>query len=264
MEYDDAQDYLIDLYFYLLTEENSNIYGKIYEEILKLFTKGYPDMAIKIIRILNIYDDTIYDELTFDDVIIIDFISNKNHSLSLIANYLNNIMLKNILDNKKLKKSTYEVNGLNDFLRSTLMDVFEVILENDCYNGFDPFFDLEMYLNADMNYYDYRNDLPYDNVVDKKLSILRNYRPYLANIICSDLYEYMFLDEKHTNLKEVLKQIILNRNSFETDILLEREILKLYITLNANINNRKEARKKFNGDDFSLIRKINPLYKLDS
>ena len=27
---------------------------------------------------------------------------------------------------------------------------------------------------------------------------------------------------------------------------------------------RKEARKKFSEEDFSLIRRINPLYKLDS
>lgn len=62
----------------------------------------------------------------------------------------------------------------------------------------------------------------------------------------------------------MIKYIILNRDNFETEVLLRKEILKLYVSLNMNNYKRKEARKKFREEDFSLIRRINPLYKLDS
>ena len=62
----------------------------------------------------------------------------------------------------------------------------------------------------------------------------------------------------------MIKYIILNRDNFETEVLLRKEILKLYVSLNMKNYKRKEAREKFSEDDFALIRKINPLYKLDS
>ena len=103
-------------------------------------------------------------------------------------------------------------------------------------------------------------------IVNEKINILRNYKPYLANIIYSDLFEHLSLcnDKEIVEIKNMIKYIILNRDNFETEVLLRKEILKLYVSLNMNNYKRKEARKKFSEDDFALIRKINPLYKLDS
>ena len=101
---------------------------------------------------------------------------------------------------------------------------------------------------------------------NEKINILRNYKPYLANIIYSDLFEHLSLvnDKEIVEIKNMIKYIILNRNNFKTEVLLRKEILKLYVSLNMDNYKRKEARKKFSEEDFSLIRRINPLYKLDS
>ena len=94
-------------------------------------------------------------------------------------------------------------------------------------------------------------------------------KPYLANIIYSDLFEHLSLvnDKEIVEIKNMIKYIILNRDNFETEVLLRKEILKLYVSLNMDNYKRKEARKKFSEEDFSLIRKIikknNPLYLLD-
>lgn len=159
------------------------------------------------------------------------------------------------LASDNLKQLTYEVRSLNDFLRFTLMEVFSAILHSI---QTDPFIELELFLNSDV---ETSND-----IVNEKINILRNYKPYLANIIYSDLFEHLSLcnDKEIVEIKNMIKYIILNRDNFETEVLLRKEILKLYVSLNMNNYKRKEARKKFSEEDFSLIRRINPLYKLDS
>lgn len=135
------------------------------------------------------------------------------------------------------------------------MEVFSAILHSI---QTDPFIELELFLNSDV---ETSND-----IVNEKINILRNYKPYLANIIYSDLFEHLSLvnDKEIVEIKNMIKYIILNRDNFETEVLLRKEILKLYIILNMKNYKRKEARKKFSEEDFSLIRRINPLYKLDS
>ena len=187
-----------------------------------------------------------------------DFLTDEVYALDLIINFYSKIIIKDKimpLADDKLKELTYEVRSLNDFLRFTLMEVFSAILHSI---QTDPFTELELFLNSDI---ETSND-----IVNKKINILRNYKPYLANIIYTDLYEHLSLesDKYAIKTKNMIKYIILNRDNFETEILLRKEILKLYITLNMKNYKRKEARKKFDEEDFALIRKINPLYKLDS
>ena len=258
MEYSNAEKYLLNMRFLLIEKQNDDIYRKIYENIVFLYTKEDHFVATNIIKTLNFYyavcsgkdinEDTIYDE----------FINNYEWALMLFKIFYSKIMIKDTIMNRandKLKELTYEVRSLNDFLRFTLMEIFSAILYSI---QTDPFVELEQFLNGEV---ETSND-----IVNKKINILRNYKPYLANIIYTDLYEHLSLDndEDAIETKNMIKYIILNRDNFDTEVLLRKEILKLYITLNMKNYKRKEAREKFSEEDFALIRKINPLYKLDS
>ena len=258
MEYSVAEKYLLNMRFSLIVQKNDDIYRKIYENIVFLYTKEDHFVATNIIRTLNFYyavcsgkninEDTIYDE----------FINNYEWALMLLKIFYSKIMIKDSIMNRandKLKELTFEVRSLNDFLRFTLMEVFSAILQSI---QTDPYIEFELFLNSDV---ETSNDL-----VNEKINILRNYKPYLANIIYSDLFEHLSLnnDKEIIEIKNMVKYIILNRDNFETEVLLRKEMLKLYITLNMKNYKRKEARKQFDEEDFSLIRKINPLYKLDS
>ena len=258
MEYSYAENYLLNLYVFLAKEKCPDIYRKIYESIVTLYNKKDTYTAINVIRILNFYYAVSSNKPVDENTICNDFFTNEDHAIRFIMNFFNKILIKDSIMNKaddKLKKLTYEVRSLNDFLRFTLMEVFDIILRS---TQIDPFKELEIFLNTEI----YTNN----DIVNEKIKILRNYKHYLANIIYTDLYEHLSIvdDEDVVETKDMIKYIILNRDNFETKILLHKEILKLYITLNMKNYKRKEARKKFSEEDFSLIRRINPLYKLDS
>ena len=258
MEYSYAENYLLNLYVFFAKEKCLDIYRKIYESIVTLYNKKDTYTAINVIRILNFYYAVSSNKPVDENTICNDFFTNEDHAIRLIMNFFNKILIKDSIMNKaddNLKELTYEVRSLNDFLRFTLMEVFSAILHSI---QTDPFIELEQFLNSDV---ETSND-----IVNEKINILRNYKPYLANIIYSDLFEHLSLsnDKEIVEIKYMIKYIILNRDNFETEVLLRKEILKLYVSLNMNNYKRKEARKKFSEDDFALIRKINPLYKLDS
>ena len=258
MEYSYAENYLLNLYVFFAKEKCLNIYRKIYESIVTLYNKKDTYTAINVIRILNFYYAVSSNKPVDENTICNDFFTNEDHAIRLIMNFFNKILIKDSIMNKaddNLKELTYEVRSLNDFLRFTLMEVFSAILHSI---QTDPFIELELFLNSDV---ETSND-----IVNEKINILRNYKPYLANIIYSDLFEHLSLgnDKEIVEIKNMIKYIILNRDNFETEVLLRKEILKLYVSLNMKNYKRKEAREKFSEDDFALIRKINPLYKLDS
>ena len=258
MENSYAENYLLNLYVSLASERSYDKFKIIYENIVTMYNEKDHFLASNIIRTLNFYYAVSFNKTVNEDYIYNEFLNNEEEALDLIINFYSKIIIKDkIMDlaSDKLKELTYEVRSLNDFLRFTLMEVFSAILHSI---QTDPFTELELFLNSDI---ETSND-----IVNKKINILRNYKPYLANIIYTDLYEHLSLesDKYAIKTKNMIKYIILNRDNFETEILLRKEILKLYITLNMKNYKRKEARKKFDEEDFALIRKINPLYKLDS
>lgn len=258
MEYSYTENYLLNLYISLAEERSYDKFKIIYENIVTMYNEKDHFLASNIIRTLNFYYAVSGNKEVNENVIYNEFLNNEEEALDLIINFYSKIIIKDkIMDlaSDNLKELTYEVRSLNDFLRFTLMEVFSVILHSI---QTDPFTELELFLNSDI---ETSND-----IVNEKINILRNYKPYLANIIYSDLYEHLSLDNNKeiVEIKNMVKYIILNRDNFETEVLLRKEILKLYITLNMENYKRKEAREKFSEDDFALIRKINPLYKLDS
>lgn len=249
MEYSNAENYLLNLYVSLVKEKSYDKFKKIYDNIVNLYTKEDTFIATNIIKTLNFYYAVSFNKTVNEDYIYNEFLNNEEEALDLIINFYSKIIIKDkIMDlaSDNLKQLTYEVRSLNDFLRFTLLEVFSAILHSI---QTDPFIELELFLNS-----------------NEKINILRNYKPYLANIIYSDLFEHLSLvnDKEIVEIKNMIKYIILNRDNFETEVLLRKEILKLYIILNMKNYKRKEARKKFSEEDFSLIRRINPLYKLDS
>ena len=258
MENSYAENYLLNLYVSLVKERSYDKFKIIYENIVTMYNEKDHFLASNIIRTLNFYYAVSFNKTVNEDIIYNEFLNNEEEALDLIINFYSKIVIKDkIMDlaSDNLKELTYEVRSLNDFLRFTLMEVFSAILHSI---QTDPFIELEQFLNSDV---ETSND-----IVNEKINILRNYKPYLANIIYSDLFEHLSLvnDKEVVEIKNMIKYIILNRDNFETEILLRKEILKLYITLNMKNYKRKEARKKFDEEDFALIRSINPLYKLDS
>lgn len=258
MEYSNAENYLLNLYASLVKDKSYDKFKKIYDNIVILYTKEDTFIASNIIKTLNFYYAVSFNKTVNEDYIYNEFLNNEEEALELIINFYSKIIIKDkIMDlaNDNLKELTYEVRSLNDFLRFTLMEVFSAILHSI---QTDPFIELELFLNSDV---ETSND-----IINEKINILRNYKPYLANIIYSDLFEHLSLcnDKEIVEIKNMIKYIILNRDNFETEVLLRKEILKLYVSLNMDNYKRKEARKKFSEEDFSLIRRINPLYKLDS
>lgn len=258
MDYSNAENYLMNLYVSLASERSYDKFKIIYENIVTMYNEKDHFLGLNIIRTLNFYYAVSFNKTVNEDYIYNEFLNNEEEALDLIINFYSKIIIKDkIMDlaSDNLKELTYEVRSLNDFLRFTLMEVFSAILHSI---QTDPFTELELFLNSDI---ETSND-----IVNEKINILRNYKPYLANIIYTDLYEHLSLesDKYAIKTKNMIKYIILNRDNFETEVLLRKEILKLYITLNMKNYKRKEARKKFDEEDFALIRKINPLYKLDS
>ena len=258
MDYSNAENYLMNLYVSLASERSYDKFKIIYENIVTMYNEKDHFLGSNIIRTLNFYYAVSFNKTVNEDSIYNEFLNNEEEALDLIINFYSKIIIKESimpLADDKLKELTYEVRSLNDFLRFTLMEVFSAILHSI---QTDPFTELELFLNSDI---ETSND-----IVNEKINILRNYKPYLANIIYSDLFEHLSLgnDKEIVEIKNMIKYIILNRDNFETEVLLRKEILKLYITLNMKNYKRKEARKKFDEEDFALIRKINPLYKLDS
>ena len=258
MENSYAENYLLNLYVSLASERSYDKFKIIYENIVTMYNEKDHFLGSNIIRTLNFYYAVSRNKEVNENTMYSDFLTDEVYALDLIINFYSKIIIKDKimpLADDKLKELTYEVRSLNDFLRFTLMEVFSAILHSI---QTDPFTELELFLNSDI---ETSND-----IVNKKINILRNYKPYLANIIYTDLYEHLSLesDKYAIKTKNMIKYIILNRDNFETEILLRKEILKLYITLNMKNYKRKEARKKFDEEDFALIRNINPLYKLDS
>lgn len=258
MEYSYAENYLMNLYVSLASERSYDKFKIIYENIVTMYNEKDHFLGSNIIRTLNFYYAVSRNKEVNENTMYTDFLTDEDYALDLIINFYSKIIIKESimpLADDKLKELTYEVRSLNDFLRFTLMEVFSAILHSI---QTDPFIELELFLNSDV---ETSND-----IVNEKINILRNYKPYLANIIYSDLFEHLSLcnDKEIVEIKNMIKYIILNRDNFETEVLLRKEILKLYITLNMKNYKRKEAREKFSEDDFALIRKINPLYKLDS
>ena len=258
MENSYAENYLLNLYVSLVKERSYDKFKIIYENIVTMYNEKDHFLGSNIIRTLNFYYAVSRNKEVNENTMYSDFLTDEVYALDLIINFYSKIIIKDKimpLADDKLKELTYEVRSLNDFLRFTLMEVFSAILHSI---QTDPFTELELFLNSDI---ETSND-----IVNKKINILRNYKPYLANIIYTDLYEHLSLesDKYAIKTKNMIKYIILNRDNFETEILLRKEILKLYITLNMKNYKRKEARKKFDEEDFALIRSINPLYKLDS
>lgn len=258
MEYSYAENYLMNLYVSLASERSYDKFKIIYENIVTMYNEKDHFLGSNIIRTLNFYYAVSRNKEVNENTMYTDFLTDEDYALDLIINFYSKIIIKESimpLADDKLKELTYEVRSLNDFLRFTLMEVFSAILHSI---QTDPFIELEQFLNSDV---ETSND-----IVNEKINILRNYKPYLANIIYSDLFEHLSLgnDKEIVEIKNMIKYIILNRDNFETEVLLRKEILKLYVSLNMNNYKRKEARKKFREEDFSLIRRINPLYKLDS
>lgn len=258
MEYSYAENYLMNLYVSLASERSYDKFKIIYENIVTMYNEKDHFLGSNIIRTLNFYYAVSRNKEVNENTMYTDFLTDEDYALDLIINFYSKIIIKESimpLADDKLKELTYEVRSLNDFLRFTLMEVFSAILHSI---QTDPFIELEQFLNSDV---ETSND-----IVNEKINILRNYKPYLANIIYSDLFEHLSLgnDKEIVEIKNMIKYIILNRDNFETEVLLRKEILKLYVSLNMNNYKRKEARKKFSEEDFSLIRRINPLYKLDS
>lgn len=258
MEYSYAENYLMNLYVSLASERSYDKFKIIYENIVTMYNEKDHFLGSNIIRTLNFYYAVSFNKEVNENTMYTDFLTDEDYALDLIINFYSKIIIKESimpLTDDKLKELTYEVRSLNDFLRFTLMEVFSAILHSI---QTDPFIELELFLNSDV---ETSND-----IVNEKINILRNYKPYLANIIYSDLFEHLSLvnDKEIVEIKNMIKYIILNRDNFETEVLLRKEILKLYVSLNMNNYKRKEARKKFREEDFSLIRRINPLYKLDS
>lgn len=258
MEYSYAENYLMNLYVSLASERSYDKFKIIYENIVTMYNEKDHFLGSNIIRTLNFYYAVSRNKEVNENTMYTDFLTDEDYALDLIINFYSKIIIKESimpLADDKLKELTYEVRSLNDFLRFTLMEVFSAILHSI---QTDPFIELELFLNSDV---ETSND-----IVNEKINILRNYKPYLANIIYSDLFEHLSLgnDKEIVEIKNMIKYIILNRDNFETEVLLRKEILKLYVSLNMNNYKRKEARKKFREEDFSLIRRINPLYKLDS
>lgn len=258
MENSYAENYLLNLYVSLAKEKSYDKFRIIYENIMELYNKKEQFLFTNIIRTLNFYYAVSFNKTVNEDYIYNEFLNNEDEALDLIINFYSKIIIKDEIMNladDKLKELTYEVRSLNDFLRFTLMEIFSAILYSI---QTDPFVELELLLNSDV---ETSND-----IVNKKINILRNYKPYLTNIIYTDLYEHLSLesDKYVIETKNMIKYIILNRDNFDTEVLLRKEILKLYITLNMKNYKRKEAREKFSEEDFALIRRINPLYKLDS
>lgn len=258
MDYSNAENYLMNLYVSLASERSYDKFKIIYENIVTMYNEKDHFLGSNIIRTLNFYYAVSRNKEVDENVIYNEFLTDEDYALDLITNFYSKIIIKDkIMDlaSDNLKELTYEVRSLNDFLRFTLMEVFSAILHSI---QTDPFIELEQFLNSDV---ETSND-----IVNEKINFLRNYKPYLANILYTDLYEHLSLnnDKEIVEIKNMIKYIILNRDNFETEVLLRKEILKLYITLNMKNYKRKEARKKFCEEDFSLIRKINPLYKLDS
>lgn len=258
MENSYAENYLLNLYVSLAKERSYDKFKIIYENIMELYNKKEQFLFTNIIRTLNFYYAVSFKKEVNENTMYTDFLTDEDYALDLIINFYSKIIIKDEIMNladDKLKELTYEVRSLNDFLRFTLMEVFSAILYSI---ETDPFVEVELFLNGDIE--------TSNNLVNEKINILRNYKPYLANIIYTDLYEHLSLesDKESVSTRNIIKYIILNRDNFETKVLLRKEILKLYITLNMKNYKRKEAREKFSEDDFALIRKINPLYKLDS
>lgn len=258
MDYSNAENYLMNLYVSLASERSYDKFKIIYENIVTMYNEKDHFLGSNIIRTLNFYYAVSFNKEVNENTMYTDFLTDEDYALDLIINFYSKIIIKESimpLADDKLKELTYEVRSLNDFLRFTLMEVFSAILHSI---QTDPFIELELFLNSDV---ETSND-----IVNEKINILRNYKPYLANIIYSDLFEHLSLvnDKEIVEIKNMIKYIILNRDNFETEVLLRKEILKLYIILNMKNYKRKEARKKFSEEDFSLIRRINPLYKLDS
>lgn len=258
MDYSNAENYLMNLYVSLASERSYDKFKIIYENIVTMYNEKDHFLGSNIIRTLNFYYAVSRNKEVNENTMYTEFLNNEEEALDLIINFYSKIIIKDkIMDlaSDNLKQLTYEVRSLNDFLRFTLMEVFSAILHSI---QTDPFIELEQFLNSDV---ETSND-----IVNEKINILRNYKPYLANIIYSDLFEHLSLcnDKEIVEIKNMIKYIILNRDNFETEVLLRKEILKLYVSLNMNNYKRKEARKKFSEEDFSLIRRINPLYKLDS
>lgn len=258
MEYSYVENYLMNLYVSLASERSYDKFKIIYENIVTMYNEKDHFLGSNIIRTLNFYYAVSRNKEVNENTMYTDFLTDEDYALDLIINFYSKIIIKESimpLADDKLKELTYEVRSLNDFLRFTLMEVFSAILHSI---QTDPFIELELFLNSDV---ETSND-----IVNEKINILRNYKPYLANIIYSDLFEHLSLgnDKEIVEIKNMIKYIILNRDNFETEVLLRKEILKLYVSLNMNNYKRKEARKKFSEEDFALIRKINPLYKLDS
>lgn len=258
MDYSNAENYLMNLYVSLASERSYDKFKIIYENIVTMYNEKDHFLGSNIIRTLNFYYAVSRNKEVNENTMYTDFHTDEDYALDLIINFYSKIIIKDkIMDlaSDNLKQLTYEVRSLNDFLRFTLMEVFSAILHSI---QTDPFIELEQFLNSDV---ETSND-----IVNEKINILRNYKPYLANIIYSDLFEHLSLsnDKEIVEIKNMIKYIILNRDNFETEVLLRKEILKLYVSLNMNNYKRKEARKKFSEEDFSLIRRINPLYKLDS
>lgn len=258
MENSYAENYLLNLYVSLAKEKSCDKFRIIYENIMELYNKKEQFLFTNIIRTLNFYYAVSFKKEVNENTMYTDFITEEDYALDLIINFYSKIIIKDEIMNladDKLKELTYEVRSLNDFLRFTLMEIFSAILYSI---QTDPFIELELFLNSDV---ETSND-----IVNKKINILRNYKPYLANIIYTDLYEHLSLesDKYAIKTKNMIKYTILNRDDFDTEVLLRKEILKLYIALNMKNYKRKEAREKFSEEDFALIRKINPLYKLDS
>lgn len=258
MDYSNAENYLMNLYVSLASERSYDKFKIIYENIATMYNEKDHFLGSNIIRTLNFYYAVSRNKEVNENTMYTEFLNNEEEAVDLIINFYSKIIIKDkIMDlaSDNLKQLTYEVRSLNDFLRFTLMEVFSAILHSI---QTDPFIELEQFLNSDV---ETSND-----IVNEKINILRNYKPYLANIIYSDLFEHLSLcnDKEIVEIKNMIKYIILNRDNFETEVLLRKEILKLYVSLNMNNYKRKEARKKFSEEDFSLIRRINPLYKLDS
>lgn len=258
MDYSNAENYLMNLYVSLASERSYDKFKIIYENIVTMYNEKDHFLGSNIIRTLNFYYAVSRNKEVNENTMYTEFLNNEEEALDLIINFYSKIIIKDkIMDlaSDNLKELTYEVRSLNDFLRFTLMEVFSAILHSI---QTDPFIELDLFLNSDVE--------TSNAIVNEKINILRNYKPYLANIIYSDLFEHLSLsnDKEIVEIKNMIKYIILNRDNFETEVLLRKEILKLYVSLNMNNYKRKEARKKFSEEDFSLIRRINPLYKLDS